>query len=309
MDLTNAYLKVKGSVVAFVPVFLPRSGAGAEPPPIFPIVGTGFVVHPDGLIATNAHVISVLGKLPRPPGTPRGVWPARALLLKLAPEGVLMIGLEIAGVFDIDAGLLDGPHYGHEHPDIGLVLVKTTELPAVELDDATIIEEGREVATAGYPMGTQALLASGEIDHMSPTLQRGIVSAVLPMAGVRPNAYKINVMVQGGASGSPVFLSDSGKVIGIAKASLLDPVQTPEGSTTVLLPTNISYAVPARFLATALELLRTKHQMFPHPDAKPLSQVIAGAKLVNIFEAPPRRVITSWPGDDNTTEGGRESGT
>jgi hypothetical protein len=52
-----------------------------------------------------------------------------------------------------------------------------------------------------------------------PPLQAGIISATLPFPGTRPHGYLINVMIQGGASGSPVFLSDSGTVIGAVYSS------------------------------------------------------------------------------------------
>jgi hypothetical protein len=60
--------------VAFIPKFASDETAAKSFPPIF---GTGFVVHEDGLIATNDHVISCFPKIPQPDGYKD--WPVAAL--------------------------------------------------------------------------------------------------------------------------------------------------------------------------------------------------------------------------------------
>jgi hypothetical protein len=108
-------------------------------------------------------------------------------------------------------------------------------------------------------MGIDALMAPGWMHQMTPTLQRGIVSAVLPFPGPTPHGYAVNIMVQGGASGSPVFLSDSGEVVGVLYANLNDTrfaFCRAEGAPEQLaytVPTNISYVVPSHYIRTALE--------------------------------------------------------
>src|SRR5260370_8790405 len=89
------------------------------------------------------------------------------------------------------------------------------------------------------------LTAPGWIHQVTPTLQRGIISAVLPFTCTTPHAYAINVMVQGGASGSPVFLSESGEVIGVLYAGLNDPRVTLLTPDLYTVPTNIRYVVPS----------------------------------------------------------------
>src|SRR5262249_9730177 len=69
-----------------------------------------------------------------------------------------------------------------------------------------------------------------------------IVSAALPFPDVHPHGYLINIMVQGGASGSPVFLLDTGNVIGAIYASRLDNC----------LPTNFSHVVPSHLILRVL---------------------------------------------------------
>ena len=52
MGISSSYRSMKSSIVAFVAKYVPVSDQDG-PPPFPPIIGTGFVVHEDGLIATN----------------------------------------------------------------------------------------------------------------------------------------------------------------------------------------------------------------------------------------------------------------
>jgi hypothetical protein len=61
--LIETYRQMRHSLVAFVPRFSPDAAATRRFPQI---LGTGFVVHEDGLIATSQHVIDLICRLPRP---------------------------------------------------------------------------------------------------------------------------------------------------------------------------------------------------------------------------------------------------
>jgi hypothetical protein len=50
---------------------------------------------------------------------------------------------------------------------LAFVRVKVRGLPVVSLD-AEIVEEGREVGTAGFPMGTDSLTAPGGSTKLRP---------------------------------------------------------------------------------------------------------------------------------------------
>jgi hypothetical protein len=94
--------------------------------------------------------------------------------------------------------------------------VKAKGLPRVELEGNTDkLVEGVEVGTIGYPMGTDALRAPGWVNQFGPFLQRGIIGAILPTRCKAPHSFVINLVSLGGASGSPVFLAESGHVIGV----------------------------------------------------------------------------------------------
>jgi len=64
----------------------------------------------------------------------------------------------------------------------------------------------------------------------------------IPFRGPHPHGFTIDVMVQGGGSGSPIFLPDTGKVIGIIYTGYPG--------------TNITIALPASIINSAVNILR-----------------------------------------------------
>ena len=274
MKLAKAYKAIKDCIVAFA--YVPF-GEKEKPFEGFPkIFGTGFIIREDGIILTNDHVIQAMKALPRPAGTPDDHYPVKILVFRTTPEGQLVIPFTLTGFFTL---LEEGSEFDNlpEKPDIAIAQINIKGLPAVKVDDSTYIEEGLEVATAGFPMGTDALTAPGWLTHVTPTLQRGIISSVLPFACQRPHGFTINVMVQGGASGSPVFLSDEPGVIGILYAALEEHKPTSKNDM-VRNPTNISYVVPSRVIVAALKSLSNIDAAKPPEGTKTLDEDILERK-------------------------------
>jgi S1-C subfamily serine protease len=252
--LISSYKTVKNSIVAFTPALISEESADKPTSPMPLILGTGFVVRHDGIIATNAHVIKTFSQFGHDSETNPSGKGVRALIWKQSSRGLLQIPLEVIQWSIIENFKPAGNYYGpKEGPDIGLVQVRAKGLLEVSLDSTTVIEEGVEIGTAGFPMGTEALHAPGWLHQVSPTLQRGIVSAVLPFVGSAPHAYSVNVMVQGGASGSPVFLASTGAVIGILYGMLKERKHTVGLREPYQVPTNISYVVPANYLTALID--------------------------------------------------------
>ncbi len=82
-----------------------------------------------------------------------------------------------------------------------------------------------------------------KLTQVVPLLKRGIVSSVFPFAAPFPHGFTLDVMIQGGASGSPVFLEGEPTVVRMVGASLLD-----KGANT-----SISIGLPGHLLAAALK--------------------------------------------------------
>jgi hypothetical protein len=246
--LIDVYRRLRNSIVAFIPKFAPDETAAKQFPSIF---GTGFVVHEDGVIATNDHVIAAFPDMPHPDGYKD--WPVAALFFILTDNGMASFAADIGGVSRLSKFEPGRAYYGPPKPDIAFVHVKLRDLLPVTLRaHGAMYEEGEEVATAGFPMGTDHLTAPGWLHQISPTLQSGIVSAIHPYPCTTPHGFTINVMSQGGASGSPIFNSQTGEVLGAVYGGLFD-----DDKTSQRVPTNYTYGVPSHFIINSLAHVTT----------------------------------------------------
>ncbi|HBA40782.1 MAG TPA: hypothetical protein DCZ05_13915 [Deltaproteobacteria bacterium] len=270
MDLTDVYQLVQPSIIAFTPKYVPK-GMPEDFPPIF---GTGFIIA-DGLIATNDHVVQAFANVPRPKGTPLGDWGVIAWLFHFLPkEGMAQIPLHVVGVLRVTIEV-KGHYYGSKRPDLAFVHVKATGLPALRIAEAPHLEPGVQVATAGFTMGTDALRAPGWIHQLTPTLQTGIISAVLPFPCESPHAVMLNIMTRGGASGSPVFSVDEPEAVGVLYGGLIDHHTLPGTKSHYRVPTNFSYFVPAHYLKKTLEGIDKIPDLKLEPATPSLEHILA----------------------------------
>ncbi len=255
-----------------------RVGRAPDLPEIF---GTGFIVREDGLIMTCKHVVDHIPRLPRYKGAPAGQWPAVVIHLHLIPnKGMAIVPLEIVGYATVR---IEGMriYLGTEIPDVSLIRVNTIGLPALSIQGGPYIE-GSTIFLAGFPMGTRTLRAPGWAHQFTPTLQHGIISAVLPFPCDNPHALLLECITEGGASGSPVFSEATGDVMGIVYAGIpeLYGVKIGTGTFRYPVPTAHTLAVPGHLLRDVVAGIDSNEEFKRHDlsSAPTLSQVIADAE-------------------------------
>lgn len=207
MNLVESYKRIRPGIVAFAPRYLdkldPPARSGATH--FEHVFGTGFIVG-DSVIATNAHVAEHFLEFQDRDSGDIGVV-AIAFARLTAGMGIALLNVSDAFIVKSIVPTEDIYYYGPERPDLALVSVDCKGLARLALTlKPEPMYEGTSIATAGFPMGDMLLHLEGQLDHISPTLQSGIISAVLPFPECSwPHGYLINAMVQEGASGSPVF--------------------------------------------------------------------------------------------------------
>lgn len=203
--------------------------------PQFVLRGTGFVVGNGNQIATNAHVV------------PEGIDPDGPLLVVQARTNNGEAQLRQAQLISRDK----------EH-DLAVLRIEGQPLPALTLANSDSVREGQEVGFTGFPIG-------GALGFL-PVTHRGIVSSITPIAlpsrnsqqlneklihklkGGVFNIFQLDATAYPGNSGSPVFNSESGEVIGVINMVFIKSTKESALSN----PSGISYAIPATYLKALL---------------------------------------------------------
>jgi hypothetical protein len=257
MGLPEIFESIRPSIVAFISrVTLSNEPQATQP--IFPsIIGTGFFVDSSGVAATNRHVIDALeeqGRLPRHPRNNAG--PVGALVFTEVKSEDGHQGLAI-GMLNVDLLIWNalehfdaGPRrYGESVPDLGFVELNVREVPKLRLaTGANTVRVGTSIATAGFPEGSDTVTFHGKITQLTPVLRHGIISSVFPFAAPKPHGFSIDVLLQGGASGSPVFLTDQPTVVGMIASQITN--------------TNYTVCVPSNLLSAAFDSVRDNWPSF-----------------------------------------------
>ena len=234
---------------------VPKSNA----PPSAPIiVGTGFVVDREGLIATNRHVLE---ELERWPGEHNFV----ALLHHAESEAgdklVSVVFRKLIGTFWLGSFTQFGRSSPDSNPDLALAVIDVRGLPALSVrPDSHSLHPGVEVISVGFPKGKVSLSTHRrEIPSpFHPFARRGIVSSVLPYPCEGPEAFTVDISPEGAASGSPICSADDGAVLGVLYGGY-------EG-------TPVTYGIPGHLLASAIASVH--EQWEPNPDLPLLSEAV-----------------------------------
>lgn len=227
-DLADTVDRIKPSIVV-VGTFKKTNS------PQFVLRGTGFVVGDGNQIATNAHVV------------PEGTDPDGPVLVVQTRTNDGEVQLRRAQLINRDK----------EH-DLAVLRIEGQQLPALTLANSNSVREGQDVGFTGFPIG-------GALGF-SPVTHRGIVSSITPIAlpsgnsqqlneklihklkGGVFNIFQLDATAYPGNSGSPVFNSESGEVIGIINMVFIKSTREAALSN----PSGISYAIPATYLKALL---------------------------------------------------------
>jgi len=205
--------------------------------PPFVLRGTGFVIGNGNLVATNSHVV------------PDNLEPDAPILVVQTRNA--------SGESQVRRAYLASRDKEH---DLAVLRIEGTALPALKLRDSDLVREGLLVGFTGFPIG-------GALGF-SPVTHRGMISSITPIALPGANAQQLNEKVirriksgtfnifqldataYPGNSGSPVFDTESGDVVGIINMVFI------KGSkeTALSQPSGISYAIPANFLKSIVDI-------------------------------------------------------
>ena len=152
--------------------------------------GSGFVVSKDGVVLTNAHVITTAGQDPSDPD----------------PEAAAKVYVEFGDGDRVPATIVGWDLF----TDVGVVRVDPAAhaLSPVPLGDSSAVAVGEPVAAIGSPFGNQNSLAVGVIS----ATRRSIPS--LTSRYEVAEAIQIDAPINHGNSGGPLF-DARGRVIGI----------------------------------------------------------------------------------------------
>ena len=182
--------------------------------------GSGFVVDGDGLILTNAHVIT-------------NVTESRAV------RGASAVYVEFSDGDRVAADIVGWDLFS----DVGVVRVAAADhtLAPVPLGNSSTVLVGQPVAAIGSPFGQQTSLSVGVVSATGRTIDS------LTSGFAVANAIQVDAPINRGSSGGPLFDS-SGKVIGI-NAQIESTSGTAEG---------VGFAIPINVARRSLDqLVRT----------------------------------------------------
>ncbi len=242
--------------------------------------GTGFIIHPDGYIATNAHVVSLqtIKTMLATESALSAVFENALLLseqemdaflrdersqefsreiiryviqesdfdlhheIAVLRPGATKMPLEqlITTGFPADI-VAENESFMDDSRDVALLKIREERLPALTLGRAEDLSVGSKVYIFGFP-------ATAEINEKDPseaTFTRGVVSAIRESEDSQFKIYQTDAKVSEGSSGGPLF-NDEGQVLGMVTFQT-DELTRSAGD-------NFAFALPIRLVeALALE--------------------------------------------------------
>ncbi len=220
--------QVRASVVS-VGTLRPIKRVATKSPPVR-FMGTGFVVGNGEFIVTNVHVL------------PEKIdYDSDETLVVFSGRG------KAAKPYKVNLVASDPIH------DLALLRLVKGRLPAFSLAPSGFVREGVEVAFTGFPLGmvlglypvTNKTMVSAITPYVMPALSSGTLSPIQIKRLKTPfEVYQLDAIAYPGNSGSPVYDSSSGEVIGVVNSVFVK--ESKEGVLTK--PSAITYAIPVDYV-------------------------------------------------------------
>lgn len=226
MNPRDIYDSVKKATVA---VMTRREHSGAGHP--FKIIGSGFCVHPAGIVITANHVFQSFVKDQHHKSVLERVGEGVMVPTPLTVFGFLFYGgaegskvymheavpSEVGIVNDFDIAVFKL----RDHPEF------PQEFPSLEIADYADLHEMMPVATCGYPFGDFLWKQGGSV---TSSFTAGMMSAILPAQGIAREylaGFQLDLLSAPGNSGGPIFDSATGRVFGVLQGGPVDPKGNP----------------------------------------------------------------------------------
>lgn len=225
MQISKIIEKNKNSII-LVALYMPGENNQAK----VSIRGTGFIISRDGKFITCAHVY------------------------KQIPQNELSyLEVSVPGKTD-ERGITHYDRYKvkllkmEEENDLALmqIISDKNDFELIEdFGDSESVKEGDEIIFIGYPLATELL---GMQFGITMSTNHCIISSV-KRRGVDGSLhfFMIDTHINNGSSGSPVFLKDTGKVIGIASGRISSKITAPDGKIFDI-PANMGICRPAKYI-------------------------------------------------------------
>jgi S1-C subfamily serine protease len=134
-----------------------------------------------------------------------GPWGSDILTVEHALEGAWNLRLTIDNKQKVPATIVSK----NADIDVALVRTKRANLPVAKLGRVADAQAGRTVGLLGYPIPDQF---DDEGLGLATSLTSGQVSSM------REDAVEVTLQIVPGESGSPVFLADTGEIVGMAES-------------------------------------------------------------------------------------------
>jgi S1-C subfamily serine protease len=196
--------------------------------------GSGAVIHPDGYIVTNAHVVesyrhdnqqkwnNLAWELVRILMTKYGL--ARNQAISLVNSGTARIG-QVATVnvvitpggdqLPFDLKELGSPAGEKDGKDVAVIKVEGRNMPTVKLGDSDKVRTGERIFVAGYPGDADLGSWGSQKSHLEWSWAPGSISSDRKVSSQGSPLIQVNAEgIKPGNSGGPVFNGD-GDVIGL----------------------------------------------------------------------------------------------